>query len=316
MSPRGGRRSIGRVAEPPKTYNSSHASAADAAPTSAMIRRSRGGRGIGMQQRWFAVLVAAACAWAASSMSVEAQKRPDRINGKPNLNVIWQAMNAANWNPAAHAAAPLKEFWRLGAIGAIPAGLSVVKEGKIPYKPEALARRDENRAGWPRSDPEAACYLPGIPRANYLPYPFQIVQGDGDILFVYAFASANRAVHMKEHRTLDQVPVDFWMGWSNGHWEGDTLVVEVIANDDRTWLDRAGDYHSSAMKVTERFTLLDQNRIQYEATIDDPETFTKPWTISMPLYKHTEPNAELLEYKCVEFSENLLYGEFLKVPPK
>ena len=155
-----------------------------------------------------------------------------------------------------------------------------MKEGKIPYKPEALARRDENRAGWPKSDPEAACYLPGIPRANYLPYPFQIVQGDGDILFVYAFANANRAVHMKEHRTLDQVPVDIWMGWSNGHWEGDTLVVEVIANDDRTWLDRAGNYHSSAMKVTERFTLLDQNRIQYDATIDDPETFTKPWTIS------------------------------------
>jgi hypothetical protein len=271
-----------------------------------------------MRQRWLAMLVMASCAWAAGSMAANAQQRSktDRIGGKPNLNGIWQAMNTANWNLEAHAAAPLDDFWRLGAIGAIPPGLSVVKEGKIPYKPEALARRDENRAGWPKSDPEAACYLPGIPRANYLPYPFQIVQGDGDILFVYAFANANRAVHMKEHRTLDQVPVDFWMGWSNGHWEGDTLVVEVIANDDRTWLDRAGDYHSSAMKVTERFALLDQNRIQYDATIDDPETFTKPWTISMPLYRHTEPNAELLEYKCVEFSENLLYGEFLKVPPK
>ena len=270
-----------------------------------------------MQQRWVAVLVTAACVWAASSMSAEAQRaRPDRINGKPNLNGIWQAMNTANWNLEAHAAAALTDFWRLGAIAGIPAGLSVVKEGKIPYKPDALAKRDENRAGWPKSDPEAACYLPGIPRANYMPYPFQIVQGDGDILFVYAFANANRAVHMKEHRTLDQVPTDFWMGWSNGKWVGDTLEVEVIANDDRTWFDRAGDYHSSAMKVTERFTLLDQNRIQYEATIDDPETFTKPWTISMPFYRHTEPNAELLEYKCVEFSEALLYGEFLKVPPK
>jgi hypothetical protein len=271
-----------------------------------------------MRQRWIAVLVMAACAWAAGSTAANAQQRSkaDRIGGKPNLNGIWQALNTANWNLEAHAAAPLNDFWRLGAIGAIPPGLSVVKEGKIPYKPEALARRDENRSGWPKSDPEAACYLPGIPRANYMPYPFQIVQGDGDILFVYAFANANRAVHMKDHRTLDQVPVDFWMGWSNGRWEGDTLVVEVIANDDRTWLDRAGNYHSSAMKVTERFTPLDQNRIQYDATIDDPETFTKPWTISMPLYKHTEPNAELLEYKCVEFSENLLYGEFLKVPPK
>jgi hypothetical protein len=270
-----------------------------------------------MQYRWIAVVVTAAALWAVSPMHADAQRaRTDRVGGKPNLNGIWQAMNTANWNLEAHAAAPLPEFWRLGALGAIPAGLSVVKEGKIPYKPDALARRDENRAGWPKTDPEAACFLPGLPRATYLPYPFQIVQGDGDILFVYAFANANRAVHMAEHRTLDQVPTDFFMGWSNGRWEGDTLVVEVLANDDRTWLDRAGNYHSSAMKVTERYTLLDENRIQYEATIDDPETFTRPWTISMHLYKNTEPNAELLEFKCVEFSEPLLYGEFLKEPPK
>jgi hypothetical protein len=249
--------------------------------------------------------------------AAEAQtSQPKRIGGHPNLNGIWQAMNSANWNLEAHAASALDEFWRLGAIGAVPAGQSVVKEGKIPYKPDALAKRDENRANWPKADPEAACYLPGIPRATYLPYPFQIVQGDGDILFSYAFAAANRAVHMTNHRKLDEVPVDMWMGWSNGHWDGDTLVVEVLANDDRTWLDRAGNYHSSAMKVTERYTPLDENRLQYEATIDDPETFTKPWTISMHLYKHTEPNAELLEFKCVEFSENLLYGEFLKNPPK
>ena len=117
-----------------------------------------------------------------------------------------------------------------------------------------------------------------------MPHPFQIVQGDDDILFVYSFANANRAVHMKDRRTIDEVPVDLWMGWSNGSWDGDTLVVEVIANDDRTWFDRAGNYHSSQMKVTERYTLLDQNRIQYEATIEDPETFSAPWTISMHLY--------------------------------
>jgi hypothetical protein len=270
-----------------------------------------------MQKRWIALIVTASALWAANPMHADAQRaRPDRVNGKPNLNGIWQAMNSANWNLEAHAASALPDFWRLGAIGAVPAGLSVVKEGKIPYLPDALARRDENRAGWPKTDPEAACYLPGIPRATYMPYPFQIVQGDGDILFVYAFANANRAVHMTEHRTLDEVPTDFFMGWSNGKWDGDTLVVEVLANDDRTWFDRAGNYHSSAMKVTERYTLLDQNRIQYEATIDDPETFARPWTISMHLYKNTEPNAELLEFKCVEFSEPLLYGEFLKEPLK
>src|SRR5438477_5339936 len=189
MSPRGGGRSIGRVGGAPKTQNSSqmrHGARRPVAATSAMIRRSiRAGGGGSMQQRWVAVLVTVTCVWAASSMSAEAQRaRPDRINGKPNLNGIWQAMNTANWNLEAHAAAPLTQFWRLGAIGAVPAGLSVVKEGKIPYKPDALARRDENRAGRPQADPEASCYLPGIPRANYLPYPFQIVQGDGDILFV------------------------------------------------------------------------------------------------------------------------------------
>jgi hypothetical protein len=265
-------------------------------------------------RRGLIVCVAAAVLLGAVPVVGSAQTAPKRIGGHPNLNGLWQSMSTAYWNLEGHAASPLNDFWRLGSIGAIPAGQSVVKEGKIPYKPEALAKREQNRAGWPKTDPEAACYLPGIPRATYLPYPFQIVQGDGDILFAYAFAAANRAVHMKDRRTLDQVPVDMWMGWSNGRWEGDTLVVEVLANDDRTWFDRAGNYHSSAMKVTERYTPLDANRLQYDATIDDPETFTKPWTISLHLYRHTEPNAELLEYKCVEFSEHLLYNEFLKQP--
>jgi hypothetical protein len=257
-------------------------------------------------------------AGAGASHAQQQQPAPARINGKPNLNGIWQVLNnSAHWNLEAHVASPLEEFWRLGAIGAIPAGQSVIGgDGKIPYLPEALAQRDENRAGWPKNDPEAACYLPGIPRATYMPYPFQIVQGDGDIMFIYAFANANRAVHMKDIRTLDEVPADFWMGWSNGRWDGDTLVVEVIANDARTWLDRSGNHHSNQMTVTERYTLLDPNRIQYQATIEDPQVFSRPWTLSLILYRHTEPNFELLEFKCVEFSENLLYGEFLKEPPK
>jgi len=277
------------------------------------FEQSRAFLGGKMRQRFLVSLAALALA-AAASFGAAAQNRPAKVGGKPNINGIWQAMNTANWNLEGHAASPLNDFWRLGSIGAIPAGQSVVKEGKIPYLPEALARRDENRAGWPKTDPEAKCYLPGIPRATYLPYPFQIVQGDGDIFFAYAFANANRAVHMKEHRTIDEVPTDFFMGWSNGRWEGDTLVAETIANDDRTWFDRAGNYHSNQMKVTERFTPLDANRMQYEATIEDPETFSAPWTISMHLYRNTEPNAELLEFKCVEFSEHLLYNEFLKEP--
>ena len=238
--------------------------------------------------------------------------RAAKIAGKPNMNGVWQAITNAYWNLEDHSASGLSNFWQLGAIAAVPAGQSIVDgDGKIPYLPAALAQRDENRAGWPKTDPEAKCYMPGVPRATYMPYPFQIVQGDGDILFVYEFASANRIVHMSKHQ---EPPVDSWMGWSNGHWEGDTLVIEVTGNNDQTWFDRAGNYHSDQLKVTERYTLKGENHIQYEATIVDPMTFSKPWKISLPLYKRIEPNAQLLEFKCVEFSEELLYGDLTKKP--
>lgn len=264
-----------------------------------------------------AITFVAAVQTATTAPAAAQQTRPERINGKPNFNGIWQAAGTAYWNLEAHSAERLKHFWQMGSLASIPAGMSVVVGDKIPYLPDALAKRDENRAGWPKTDPVAACYLPGIPRANYMPLPFQIIQGDGDILFVYEFASANRPVHMEDIRTLEEVPTDLWMGWSNGSWDGDTLVIETLANDDRTWLDRAGNYHSSAMVVTERLTLdKDRNHIQYDATINDPNVFSRPWTISLPLYRHVEPNAELLEFKCVEFSENLVYGEYLLEPPK
>jgi hypothetical protein len=237
------------------------------------------------------------------------RERPARIAGKPNLNGIWQAINTAHWNLEDHSAAGLSEFWQLGAIAAIPAGQSVVVGGEIPYLPAALAKREENRAGWPASDPEAKCYMPGIPRATYMPYPFQIVQGEGDIIqFVYEYANANRPVYLTDHEIA---PVDLWMGRSNGSWDGDTLVIEVNSNIDQTWFDRAGNHHSAAMTVTERYTLIDENRMQYEATIDDPETFSRPWTIRMPLYRRVEANARLLEFNCVKFSEALLYGDFM-----
>lgn len=243
--------------------------------------------------------------------------RVERIGAHPNLNGVWQAANTAHWNLEAHSAEALDGFWELGSVGAIPAGQSViVGGGTIPYLPEALEQREQNRAEWPKSDPEANCYMPGIPRANYQPFPFEIVQGDGDLLFVYEFASANRPVYMNEsdHLTYEEVPVDQWMGWSNGRWEGDTLVIQVVAQNARTWLDRAGNHHSVAMTVTERFSLIDENHLRYEATIEDPNTFSRPWTIAMPLYRRIEPNATLLEYKCVEFSEPLIYGDLLKEP--
>ena len=274
-----------------------------------MVKRMRHGLPL-------AVLYGAAVAVATfSSADAQERERPERIAGKPNLNGIWQALSTAHWNLEGHSAEAIKDFWQLGAIAAIPAGQSVVVGGTIPYKPEALAKRDENRAGWPASDPEAKCYMPGIPRATYMPYPFQIVQGEGDvILFAYEYANANRPVYMnpKDHLIA---PVDLWMGRSNGRWDGDTLVIEVNSNIDQTWLDRAGNHHSSAMVVTERYTLIDEHVMQYEATIDDPETFTRPWTIRMPLYRKIEENARLLEFNCVEFAEELLYGELMTKEP-
>jgi hypothetical protein len=245
----------------------------------------------------------------AAAQQAEDTQPPERIAGKPNLNGIWQAMNTAYWSLEAHAAEGLPEFWELGAIAAVPAGQSVVVGGEIPYLPEALERREELRAGWPASDPEAKCYMPGIPRATYMPFPFQIVQGTGDILFVYEFATANRIVHMSNHQ---EPPVDGWMGWSNGRWDGDTLVIEVTGNNDQTWFDRAGNHHSWQLKVTERYTKLNDYVMQYEATIEDPLTFSEPWTIRMPLYRRAEPDAQLNDFKCVEFSEELLYGHLTK----
>jgi hypothetical protein len=230
------------------------------------------------------------------------------------LNGIYQAIKTATWNLEDHSAAaspsPSNVLWQLGALFAVPAGQTVIVDNKgvIPYNPAGLKRRQENMKGWPKSDPEAKCYMPGLPRANYMPYPFQIVQGQKDILFVYEYASSNRIVHMSNHT---EPPVDSWMGWSNGKWDGDTLVIEATGFNDQSWFDRAGNNHTEALKVTERFTLSGEN-LMYEARIEDPKTFTQPWTIRMPLYRRIEPNVQLLEFKCVEFSEELLYGDLKK----
>lgn len=249
-----------------------------------------------------------------------------RIGDAPNINGVWQVMNTANWNLEPHSASanPLERGDRLlGAIGAIPAGLGVVEGGAIPYKPEALERLNQHRANLISHDPEAACYLPGIPRATYMDMPFQIIQGDGDdILMAYEYASANRVINMEE---VGIPPIDTWMGTSYGQWDGDTLVVTTLAQgpglvklpagemvEGVTWLDRAGNYLTNHATVVERFTPNGPNHMTYSVTIDDPTIYTRPWTISMPLYRHMEANAQLLEFKCVPFSERLLYGDLIE----
>jgi hypothetical protein len=191
----------------------------------------------------------------------------------------------------------------------VPGGIGVVEGNDIPYKAEALAKKKENADNWLTQDPEVKCYLPGVPRATYEGFPFQIVQTPEYILMAYEFASASRTINMD---SKSESPADTWMGWSNGHWEGDTLVVDVKSFNNKTWFDRAGNYHSDQLHVVERYTPVDATHLRYEATIEDPKVFTKPWKISMPLYKRTETNMQLLEFKCVEFVEELMYGHLRK----
>jgi hypothetical protein len=266
-----------------------------------------------------AALLAGVLALAACSQSPEAQApAPEAqpasptgmLGGHPNLNGIWQTLNTAYWNLEAHNAVALDNHWKLGAIGAIPAGTSVIRGGgPIPYLPEALAKREANLVDWPAQDPEAKCYMLGVPRVTYHNMPFQIFQGDGgDMLMVYPFAATNRAIFMSDPTPP---PIDTWMGKSDGAWDGDTLVVTTTGQHDQSWLDRAGNHHSAQLRVTERFTLIDKDHMQYEATLEDPATYSEPWTIEMVLYRLVDPNAQLLEHKCVPFADKLLYSDLM-----
>ena len=237
----------------------------------------------------------------------------------PDLNGIWQAVNSANYDIEPHAAAPSPFPALLGAIGAEPPGQGVVEGGAIPYQPWAAERKKENfekRLSPPAThelnettgDPEAKCYLPGVPRAAYIGLPFQIIETDKQVLFSYEFASATRMVYMDRK---PDAPSDSWMGWSIGTWDGDTLVIDVTAQNDKTWFDRAGNFHSDALHVVERYTPVSPYHLMYEATIEDPKVFTRPWKIRMPLYRRIEPDIQTLEFKCVEFSEEFIYGHLV-----
>ena len=249
---------------------------------------------------------------------------PRLASGKPDFNGIWQALGNAHWDIEPHAArpalamqpgpvvpVPAKPVVALGAVGSVPPGWGIVVNGEIPYTAAAKTRRDENRAKWVERDPEIKCYLPGVPRATYMPFPFQIFQSDSRFFIAYEYAGAVRDILLKDPGPPQ---VDSWMGQSVGRWEGDTFVVVTTGFNGETWLDRAGNFHSPALKVTERYTLIGRDHIQYEARLEDPETFTRPWVIRFPLYRHIDPAARLGQFKCVEFVEELMYGHLRKQP--
>lgn len=239
-----------------------------------------------------------------------AQEIPRTADGRPDFNGIWQAINTANWDVEPHAAS-FGPLVAAGAIGAIPAGLGIVEGNEIPYTPEARAQQQENKSDWLANDPLVKCYMPGIPRANYLPFPFQIVQSTDHIIFAYEFASASRIVYVDQPDF--EAPILSWMGHNLARYEGDTLVIEVTDQVPETWLDHAGNHHTDALRVTERYTHVGPNVIQYEATLEDPNVYTRPWKVRYPLYRRLDDNMQLLEFKCVEFTEELLYGHLRKV---
>lgn len=261
----------------------------------------------------FACLAAIVALTAACGVDAEQApgfRAPRTADNTPDLSGIWQANNTANWDLEPHEAR-MGPVVALAAAFSVPPGLGVVEGDEIPYLPAALAKRNANRADWVKLDPEVKCFMPGIPRATYMPYPFQIVQSKDNVIFTYEYASASRIVRMNSQ---EKSPAPAWMGWSMGKWDGESLVIEVTDHMADTWFDRAGNYHSDALKVTERYTPIDANTLQYEAAMEDPEVFSRPWTIKMPLYRRREPNMQLLEYKCVPFAEELMYGHLRKKP--
>ena len=235
----------------------------------------------------------------------------------PDLSGIWQAFTTANWDIQDHGVHPGPFPRLLGVWGAQPPGRGVVEGNEIPYLPEALAKKQENLEHRLTvdtdnvntvGDPEAKCYLPGVPRATYMPFPFQIIQSTDKVVIAYQFASASRTIPLNGST---EAPVDSWMGWSNGHWDGDTLVVDVRGFHDLSWFDRAGNYHSDALHVVERYTPISPYHLRYEATIEDLKVFSQPWTISLPLYRRIEQDVRLLEFKCVDLAEEYVYGSLV-----
>jgi hypothetical protein len=248
----------------------------------------------------------------------------ERVAGHPNFSGVWSVMNTANWDIEPHLASaalelrtgpvvpvPARAIVALGAVGAVPAGMGVVEGGKIPYTPAALVKRQENQMHYLERDPEVKCDLPGVPRANYMSLPFQIVQSATTMLISYEYDGAVRDILFTDP---GPAPIDSWMGQSVGKWEGDTLVVTVTGQNDSTWFDRAGNFHSGDMKVVERWTMINGNTIRYEAGITDPATFTRPWKLSMLMYRRLGEDARLQQFKCVEFVEELMYGDLRKEP--
>jgi hypothetical protein len=224
-------------------------------------------------------------------------------DGKPDLTGIWQAISTADYDLEPHSA-------RKDA----PPGAGVIEGDLLPYQPAALKQKAQNFAARDKLDPRLHCFTLGVPRDNYYPEPFQILQRPRDLTLIYEFGNSVRTIHTNGtlHPAGDNP--EFWLGDSRGSWEGDTLVVDVADFTDKTWLDRAGNFHSDALHVIERWTPLDRDHLEYRATIEDPKVFTRPWNLSVILYRLKEKNIQLIENYCYTLDYDQYYP-FPKADP-
>jgi hypothetical protein len=229
-----------------------------------------------------------------------AQKAPFKrlANGKPNMQGYWQTRNFFTaFDLEEH---PVEEF-------GIPKGKGVIvdpPDGKIPYQPWALEKKKDILEHHLFDDPQAHCWLSGVPRQMYTPFGFQILQPPGAVVLLYEAFHSFRIIPLngKRHPASE---IRMFEGDSRGKWEGDTLVVDVTNQNDKTWFDMSGNFHSDQLHVVERYTPVDLNTIRYEATLDDPKVYTRPWKIQFDLGRNPDPHYEQMEYACVEGVQDL-----------
>jgi hypothetical protein len=251
--------------------------------------------GIGAAALWFAPMPVVGQAPGGKGAAKRSNYRAPRAgDGKADIQGIWQAWNTASFNLEAHN----------GATG-IRAGKSFVidpADGMIPYLPAARQKQQENFEKREKLDSMNHCYMTGVPRFTYIPYPFQIFQTAKYIQFISEYVHMVRTIYMQKQEHYPDL--EFWNGDSRGHWEGDTLVVDVADFNDQTWFDASGNHHSNALKVIERYTRTGPDVMQYQATMTDPQTFSRPWTIRMDLHRDTDRYPTLLEYECHSYLED------------
>jgi hypothetical protein len=232
----------------------------------------------------------------------QAYQGPRTADGKPDLNGVWQAFSTASYDVLDHSAQK-----------GIPAGQGVVEGNEIPYRPEAAAQKEQNYKNRMSLDPLHKCYLPGVPRITYMPFPFEITQTPKMVGIAYEYVHAVRQIHT-DGSTHPEGALDFWMGDSRGRWEGDTLIVDITNFNGETWFDQAGNFHSEALHVVERYIPNGPNHLTYEVTLEDPKVFTRPWKMTMPLYRRLEKDVRVMDYECLEFEEPFSRWDEAPVP--